>query len=216
MGRGAGFPRPGAARVAAPSVAAPPPPPNLVGAGAAPEGYLGRGAGFPIGGAAVPPGPQAGRTFPLFQGIGAPLEQGGGELPGFAAKIGMTPGFGAAQNAISSVPESLMTASSSAPKAGMSLRDMLSGAARGTQNFLKSNSEIAKLAGQGFLQQLPSAQSRAIEAEAELGQERLKLEQQKFELQKQEMERERLRRQRIAELLMPMYQQYAQQLGYNR
>ena len=69
------------------------------------------------------------------------------------------------------------------------------------------NPEVSKFAIQGALQQLPSAESRALQQKTEVDMKRLTLEQQAFEEQKRQTQMEEERRRRIAQFLMPYAQQ---------
>lgn len=73
-------------------------------------------------------------------------------------------------------------------------------------DFADKHDKATSLALQGIGKFLPSAESRALELKTQVEQDRLNLE-------KKQYEEEQQRRQRMAQFLIPLYQQYAQQFG---
>ena len=79
------------------------------------------------------------------------------------------------------------------------------------------NPEVAKFAIQGGLQQLPSAESRALQEKTQVEADRLKLEQQRFEEEKRQIALEERRKSLMAQLLIPYAQEnFAQYFGPRR
>jgi len=157
-------------------------------------------AGAPAGGAG---GYQFG-----FQGLGAPIEGipsagfggigGVPDLPAvnMASKIGMTPGFGAAQAgagtpSVGAMPDVLKKPGFLSKAAGF---------ARGAGDFARENKDLIAMAGKGIMATQPAPGEEASMMNAETNRMRLEEEQRQAQMDEE-------RKRRIAELLMPYIQQ---------